>query len=245
MDKEVAIVTGGGTGIGAATCRRLAADGLAVVVAYSRSSSGADSVVREISAAGGEAWAHRVNISVEEDVVALFEAVLARHKRVDVVVNNAGIGHMKPIHDISMEEYDYIFSTNARGTFMMCREAARVLREGGRIVNVSTGMTRASMAGQALYTASKIAIEGYSRVLARELGPRQISVNIVSPGMTDTPMLEGGDADMLRNIGSQMAAMQRCGQPEDVADAIGALVSGDCRWVTGENLSVSGGSNIG
>lgn len=245
MEKRIAIVSGGGTGIGSAVCKRLATDGMTVVVVYARSSGGADAVVNDIESSGGEAWATRVNISVEEDVTSLFETVLQSYGRVDVVINNAGIGHMKSIRDISMEEYDYIFNTNTRGTFMMCREAAKAISKGGAIVNVSTGITRSALAGQALYTASKIAIEGFTRVLAKELGPQQISVNIVSPGMTDTPMLEGGDAEVLRKIGAQMSAMQRCGQADDIADAISALVSRDCRWITGENISVSGGSNIG
>lgn len=243
MDRKVAIVTGGGTGIGSAVCRRLAGE-CAVAVVYCNSSAGAETVAEQIRAEGGTARVERCDIAVEAEVTALFERVIEAWGHVDVVINNAGIGHLKPFKAISMTEYDHIFNTNTRGTFMMCREAAKHIRDGGRIINVSTGATTSNMKGQSLYTASKIAVEGFSKVLARELGPRGVTVNIVSPGMTDTPMLDGGDAEALRQYGAQAAAMKRCGQPADVADAIAALVGPDCRWITGENISVSGGSSI-
>ena len=154
-------------------------------------------VVEDTRNVGGIAFAQRADIASEADVQALFAAVRQRYGRVDVVINNAGIGHMKPFRDVSMEAYDRIFATNARGTFMMCREAAR-----------------------------------------------GITVNIVSPGMTDTPMLLGGDPGMLRKIGASLAAMKRLGQPEDVADGVAALVSHDGRWITGQNIHVDGGTII-
>lgn len=240
---KVAIVTGGGSGIGMATSKRLAKDHIVAVV-YSRSIEGAERTVREILANGGTAFTVQADISVEADVIRLFEVVKEKCGRIDVVVNNAGIGHMKPFAEIPMEDYDRIFGVNARGTFMMCREAARHVENSGRIINISTGATKSNRPGHALYCASKSAIEGFSKVLARELGPRGISVNIVSPGMTDTPMLEGGDAEALRRYGANMSAMRRCGESEDIADAIAAIVSEDCRWITGQNISVCGGLNI-
>ncbi len=241
---RVAIVTGGGTGIGRAVCLRLARDGLRVVVAYARSADGAARTVADIEAAGGTAFSQRADIASEADVQALFAAPRARYGRVDVVINNAGIGHMKPFRDIGMEAYDRIFATNARGTFMMCREAARCIEDGGRIVNISSGITVANSEGMALYAGSKAALEAFAKVLARELAPRGITVNIVSPGMTDTPMLEGGNAEMLRKVGASLAAMKRLGQPEDVADGVAALVSPDGRWITGQNIHVDGGTII-
>lgn len=238
---RVAIVTGGGTGIGRAVCLRLARDGLRIVVAYARSADGAARTVADIEAAGGTAFSQRADIASEADVQALFAAPRARYGRVDVVINNAGIGHMKPFRDIGMEAYDRIFATNARGTFMMCREAARCIEDGGRIVNISSGITVANSEGMALYAGSKAALEAFAKVLARELAPRGITVNIVSPGMTDTPMLEGGNAEMLRKVGASLAAMKRLGQPEDVADGVAALVSPDGRWITGQNIHVDGG----
>lgn len=244
MSQKVAIVTGGGTGIGSATCLRLSRQGFAVVVAYSKSSSGAEKVAKQIDDSGGNVIIVKADITLESDVIALFKAAIAEWGRIDVVINNAGIGHMKPFAEITMEEYDYIFNINSRGTFMMCREAARHIQDDGRIICISTGATKSNSDGMSLYTGSKCAIEGYCKVLARELGPRQITVNIVSPGMTDTPMLDGGDANKLRKIGAAAAAMKRMGESEDIADAIGALASEDGRWITGQNISVSGGMTI-
>lgn len=242
--RRVALVSGGGTGIGQAICLRLARDGFAITVGYSRSADGAEDTVQRIVAAGGQAFAHRADVSQEEDVVAFFAAVKSRYGRIDVVINNAGIGHMKPFGDIPMSHYDFTFGLNARGTFMMCREAARQIEDGGRVVNISTGATVANTAGMALYVGSKMAVEGFTKVLARELAPRGITVNAVSPGMTDTPMLEGGDAPALRKYGAAAAAMGRLGQPEDVADAVAALVSNDGRWITGQVIHADGGTII-
>ena len=242
--QRVAAVTGGGTGIGRAICLRLARDGLAIAVGFSRSAEGAAETVAAIEQAGGKASQHQVDITVEEEVVGFLAAAKARYGRVDVVINNAGIGHMKSFADIPMSHYDYTFNANARGTFMMCREAARQIEDHGRIVNISTGATVANPHGMALYVGSKMAVEGFTKVLARELAPRGITVNAVSPGMTDTPMLLGGDADALRKYGAASAAMRRLGTPEDIADAVAALVSNDGRWITGQVLHVDGGTII-
>lgn len=241
---KVALVSGAGTGIGRAVALRLARDGFIVVAGYSRSADEAEATVHAIAGTGGKAWARRVDISEETDVEAFFSAARERFGRIDVVINNAGIGHLKPFRDIPMSHYDFTFGVNARGTFMMCREAARTIEDGGRIVNVSTGSTVANTAGMALYVGSKMAVEGFSKVLARELAPRGITVNVVSPGMTDTPMLLGGDAEELRRYGAKLAAMGRLGQPEDIADAVGALVSPDGRWITGQVIHVDGGTII-
>jgi 3-oxoacyl-[acyl-carrier protein] reductase len=242
---KVAIVTGAGTGIGKATALRLAKDGYKVAVCFSKSKDGAEKTVTEILKNNGTAKPYQVNIESEESVKDLYSSVLNEFSRIDIVINNAGIGHYGKIHNIAMGEYDHIFNINARGTFLMCREAAKNIHDNGRIINISTGATTSNMEGQSLYTASKLAREGFTKVLAKELGKRRISVNIVSPGMTDTPLLEGGgDAEALKQRGAKIAAMNRCGEPDDIANAIAAFVSSDCSWITGQNLHVDGGSVI-
>lgn len=241
---KVALITGAGTGIGKATAIRLANDGFSVAVCFSRSEQAAQDTVNDIVVNGGVAKAFQVSIESEGSVKRLFNNVLSHFERIDVLINNAGIGHYGKIKDITMDEFDWLFNVNARGTFMMCREAANCIHDGGSIINISTGATTANMSGQSLYTASKLAMEGFTKVLARELGSKQVSVNIVSPGMTDTPLLDGGDREALKAHGARAAAMQRCGQPDDIAAAIAGFVSLDCAWVTGQNLRVDGGSVI-
>ncbi len=239
-----AVVTGGGTGIGAAICRALAFAGHPVLVVWSRSRDGALATVSAILEAGGEASEQCTDIGDEEQVAQLFRVCLDRYGRPTVVVNNAGIGHMAAVADTSTEDYEHLFAVNSRGSFFMCRQAAQHVADGGAIVNISTGLTAASGAGMGLYTASKMAMEGLSKALAHELGARGVRVNCVSPGMTDTPMLERGDAEALREYGCRTAAMRRCGEPEDIADAVAALVSTAGRWITGQNIHVDGGSVI-
>ena len=242
--RRVAVITGGGTGIGRAIALRLARDGLAIVVGFSRSAEGAAETVAAIERAGGASFQHRVDIASEDEVAGFFAAAKARYGRVDVVVNNAGIGHMKPLAFIPLAHPDSPSTTNPPGPFLWPGEAARQIEDHGRVINLSTGATAANPERMALYVGSKMAVEGFTKVLARELAPRGITVNAVSPGMTDTPMLLGGDADALRKYGAASAAMRRLGQPEDIADAVAALVSNDGRWITGQVLHVDGGTII-
>lgn len=241
---KVALISGAGTGIGKATAIRLAEDGYSVAVCYSSSEQGGQQTVNTIESQGGVAKLYQVSIESESSVRALFKNIIRDFKRIDAVINNAGIGHYGKVKDIIMDDFDRLFNVNTRGTFMMCREAANCIHDGGSIINISTGATTSNMPGQGLYTASKLALEGFSKVLAKELGGRQVSVNIVSPGMTDTPLLDGGDREALKVYGARSAAMKRCGEPEDIASAIASIVSSDCAWITGQNLRVDGGSVI-
>ncbi len=140
-ERKVAVVTGGGTGIGSAVCRRLATDGFSVVIGYSKSKAGASTVADEIFGQGGEAIIVKVDISLEEEVTTLFDTCHKAFGRIDVLVNNAGVGHVQSFKDIVTEDYDRLFNLNARGTFFMCREAARRIEDNGRIINISTGAT--------------------------------------------------------------------------------------------------------
>ncbi|WP_345334958.1 SDR family NAD(P)-dependent oxidoreductase [Ferrimonas pelagia] len=241
---KVALVTGAGSGIGQATALRLGREGYRLAVVYGRSAAQAAQTTAAIVAAGGDAKCFALDVTCEQSVARLFDAVLTTFGRLDVLVNCAGAGHYGKLKEIEMADFDRLFALNTRGTFMMCRAAARCLQPGGRIINISTGATASNAVGQSLYVASKAALEGFSKVLARELGPQQIAVNVVSPGMTDTPLLAQGNADYLRQLGAKQAAMGRCGQPGEVADAIAALVGADGSWISGQVIRVDGGSVI-
>lgn len=239
------IITGGGTGIGAAIALRLGADGCAVVASYSKSKDGAEAVADKIQKAGGSASTFRANVTNAKEVAQLFDHAEKEHGPIYAVISNAGIGHASLIAESTDEDYDRIFDTNTRGTFNVCREGARRVVNGGRIINISTGITHRSAPTLGIYAASKLAVEGFTKTLAQELGGRGITVNTVSPGMTDTPMLDGAeDPDALRKWGISLTVLKRLGQSDDIADAVGFLVSNDGRWVNGQNMRVDGGGVI-
>ncbi|MCP5319672.1 MAG: SDR family NAD(P)-dependent oxidoreductase [Pseudomonadales bacterium] len=153
---RVALITGAGTGIGGAVARRLSRDGFIVGVGYSQSSAGAEAAVFTIKESGGEAFAFRIDITHEEEVINFFDYAIKKYGRVDVVINNAGIGHMKPFSEITFDEYKMIFDVNSWGTFVMCREAARKIKDFGRILNISSGATLSNSSGMSLYIGSKL-----------------------------------------------------------------------------------------
>lgn len=241
LNGKVAIVTGGSRGIGRAIALRLAADGAAVVVNYARGSQPAEETVAEIVRAGGRAVAVQADISRVSEVQQLFETTITKFGRVDIVVNNAGAMITKNVVDTEEEEFDRLFGVNVKGTYFACREAARRMADGGRIINFSSSTTAMMIPGYATYVATKGAVEQLSHVLAKELGPRGITVNVVSPGPTDTELFGQGKTEEQKQGFARMAALGRLGQPEDIAAAVSMLVSPDAAWVTGQNLRVNGG----
>ena len=183
---KVALVTGAARVIGRVIALRLASDGAAVVVNYSGSAQQAQETVIVIEQGGGRAAAVQADVSKVGDVKRLFDACLGTFGRLDILVNNAGVMFTKPVAEVSEEEFDHIFAVNVKGAFFCCREAARRMAEGGRIVNLSSSTTALMLPGYAAYDATKGAVEQFSHVLAKELGPKGITVNMVSPGPTDT-----------------------------------------------------------
>lgn len=231
---KTAIVTGAARGIGRAIAERLAGEGARVVVNYASSAAAAE----ELAARTG-GMAVRADVSQEQEVLEMFDAAGRVFGGVDIVVNNAAVALMKPLADFTGEEFERVFSINARGAFHCCREAARRLREGGRIVNISTGATVGGTAGGSVYCASKAAVEQFTRALARELAPRRITVNTVSPGFTETDMFAA--LPHLAELAPKLTPLGRAGRPGEIAAVVAWLCTEDAGWITGQNIQAGGG----
>jgi 3-oxoacyl-[acyl-carrier protein] reductase len=244
LSGKVAVVTGASKGIGAEIARELAAAGAAVVVNYATSRDAAVKVVAEITGSGGKAAAIHGDVAKAADVERLFAETKRAFGQVDVLVNNAGIYEFAPLEAVSEEEFHRLFNTNVLGVLLATREAVKHFGpNGGSVINLSSVVTRTAPPMSAVYVATKSAVEGMTRVLAKELGPRKIRVNSISPGVVET---EGTHSAGI--IGSdferqavQQTPLGRFGQPADIAPAVVFLASDDAHWVTGETLAVSGG----
>lgn len=240
-EARVALVTGGSRGIGRETARRLAADGFAVVVGYTRGEASALAVVDEIEQLGGRARAVGADVADERAVSAAFDEAEAAYGGIDVVVNAAGSMTLGPLVDLDLEALDAMLRTNVRGTFVVDQQAARRLRPGGAIVNVSTSVLGTSFPGYGAYAATKGAVEALTLILARELRGRDVTVNAVAPGPTATDMfLTGKDEATIERLAAA-APLERIGEPADVAALVAFLVSPAGHWVNGQVVRVNGG----
>jgi len=238
---RVAIVTGGSGGIGTAVARRLAEQGMTVVVHYAGRAAQAETVAAEITAAGGTAVALSGDVADPEQMTALFDTVEQRYGGVDVVVNTAGIMLLAPLAEMSLDDFDRMHRVNVRGTFVVSQLAARRLRSGGALVNISTSITRLQTPNYAGYAASKGAVEAMTLILAREMRGRDVTVNAVAPGPTATPLfLEGKGQDIIDRL-SSAPPLERLGTPEDIAESVAFLAGSGGRWVNGQVLYANGG----
>ena len=241
---KVAVVTGASKGIGAGIAKALGAEGAAVVVNYASSKDGAERVVAEIKAQGGQAIAVKGDVAKAADVQRLFDETKKAFGAVDVLVNNAGVYKFAPLPEITEDEFHRHFNTNVLGTILATKEAARHFGEsGGSVINISSIASEEAVPGAAVYSATKGAVDTLTRVLAAELGPRKIRVNVIAPGGVET---EGTHSAGV--IGSDFekqmiarTALGRLGQPDDIAKVAVFLASDDSAWMTGERLAASGG----
>lgn len=240
---RVAIVTGASRGIGAAIARRLARDGMQIVVNYASGKAAADELVASMLADGGAAIAVKANVANAGDVQALFAAAEAAFGGVDVLINNAGI--MPPalpaLADTDDATFDSLFAINVKGSFNTMRQAATRLRHGGSVVNFSSSVIGLALPGYSIYGASKAAIETMTTIFARELRGKNITVNAIAPGPTATDLfLNGKTAEMIERM-RKMAPLERLGTPDDIAAAVAFLTGPDGRWVNGQTLRANGG----
>jgi 3-oxoacyl-[acyl-carrier protein] reductase len=240
-EQRVAIVTGGSGGIGRATARRLADDGMAVVVHYSGNRDKAEEVVASIAAGGGQAIAAGGDVADEVAMAGVFDAAERAFGGVDVVVHTAGIMPLAPLVELDLETFDRIQRTNLRGTFVVDQLAARTVRAGGAIINFSSSVTRLAPPTYSAYAASKAAVEAMALILARELRGRDITVNTVAPGPVATPLFRQGKPQELIDAIAAANPMGRLGQPDDIVETVAAL-AGPARWINGQTLFVNGGA---
>lgn len=240
---KVAVVTGASKGIGAGIAKALAAEGAAVVVNYASSKAGADAVVEAITLAGGKAVAIQGDVSKEAEAKGIVDAALNEFGRLDILVNNSGVYEFAAIEASTEEQYRKMFDVNVLGTLLTTKAAVPHLGEGASVINISSAVTSVTVPETAIYTGSKGAVDAITGVLAKELGPRKIRVNVINPGMVET---EGTHA--LGVVGSEFETgmvaqtpLGRIGQPRDIANVAVFLASDDAGWLTGEKLTASGG----
>ncbi|MEV6103241.1 SDR family oxidoreductase [Streptomyces sp. NPDC051940] len=242
---KVALVTGGSRGIGRAIAERLARDGARVGVHYAANAAAAKQTAAAIEDAGGSAFLIQAELGVPGDVEALWSAFDSHADGLDILVNNAGIADIGGIADTSPETYDRAFAVNTRAPFFITQLGLGRLRDGGRVINISTSYTLGKTEPQLIaYAMSKAGVDVFTTTLAKELGPRGITVNAVNPGAIDTDLnawwLRGDEA--AREATAARSPLARVGAPDDVAGVVAFLTSDDAGWLTGQRLDATGGA---
>ena len=247
LKDKVAIVTGASKGIGASIARHLADAGAAVVVNYASSKEGADRVVAEIKRDGGKAIAVRANVAKQADIERLFAETEEAFGRLDILVNNAGIYEFSPLESVTAEHFHKQFDLNVLGLLLASKEALKHFDgTGGSIINISSGASTLTPANTSVYSATKAAVDAVTRSLAKELGPRNIRVNSINPGMVETEGVHAAgidQSDFRKQIEAQ-TPLGRIGQTQDIAPAAVFLASSDAAYITGETILITGGCGL-
>lgn len=245
---RVALITGGSRGMGSVIAKRLAKEGFDIAIGYNTDEKQANVTLDIIRKTGRSGIALKVNVADPESVARFFQNTVDHFGGVDVVVHAAGILYTSPIAEVSIDQMDTILNTNLRGTLLINRQAAKQVRSGGAIINLSSAITENLAPGYGVYAVSKAGLEALTKVLSKELGHKNITVNVVAPGPTETDMLTNdlnatGNSEAYRDAIIGMTPLGRIGKPEDAAELVAAL-AGPLRWVTGQVIHNSGGIAI-
>jgi 3-oxoacyl-[acyl-carrier protein] reductase len=243
LEGKVAVVTGASKGIGAAIAKTLAAEGASIVVNYASSKPGAEAVVAAITGMGGRAIAVKGDVSKPAEAEAIIDTAMNTYGRLDILVNNSGVYEQAPLEEIGEQHFHRLFDINVLGLLLTTKAAAKHLREGASVINIGSLVSRSTPPGFAVYSATKGAVDAITGVLAKELGPKGIRVNAVSPGVvetegTHTAGLIGSDFE---KTAVAQTPLGRVGQPRDIAAVVAFLASDDAGWITGERLFATGG----
>jgi len=241
LEGKVALITGGSRGIGRAVSLRLSELGAKVVFNYVRDKESAEKLVKEIAGRDQIGLAVQADVARVSEIERMFDTALAACGRLDILVNNAGIANYKKMEDFTEEEYDRIFDINVKGVFFCCKQAALKMADNGSIINIGSTVTRVMLPTYGAYAATKGAVEQMTKVLAKELGPRNIRVNTLSPGPVDTTLFRSGKSDEQIGQLAAMAALGRIGSVDDIASMVALLVDENAGWVTGQNILINGG----
>ncbi|CAN7521973.1 SDR family oxidoreductase [Rhizobium leguminosarum] len=240
-ENKVALVTGASRGIGAAVAERLARDGFTVVINYSGNAAPAEELAKKIEQAGGKALTAKADVGDAEAVRRMFDAAETAVGGVDVLVNNAGIMMLSSLAEADDVNFDRQISVNLKGTFNTLREAAKRLRDGGRIINFSTSVVGLKLETYGVYAATKAAVETLTAIMAKEMRGRDITVNAIAPGPVATDLFLNGKSDELVARMAKMNPLERLGTPDDVAAAVAFLAGPDGGWINGQTLRANGG----
>ena len=249
MTDKIAVITGGSRGLGRSAALHLAKQGVGVVLTYNTQVDAAEAVSSELSALGVKSATLKLNTGATAEYVNFAQALqdtLERHwgrTDFDFLINNAGMGVHAPFAETTEEQFDQLMNVHFKGVFFLTQKLLPMIRDGGRILNVSTGLARFSLPGYAAYGAMKGGVEVLTRYLAKELGPRNISVNVIAPGAVETDFGGGvvRDNPDVNGYIASVTAMGRAGLPDDIGGSIAGLLTSDMHWMTGERIEVSGG----